>query len=236
MLQVSVAAGRRQLDKLAADVPVDLIQNRRPYQCSHTTCNKTFKNPQTMRMHRKSHNTTTSAAANAVHLAGGVAAVEAISSTTTIMPSTTSCLKAGHNKKIPARCPACKKTFVGLYELRRHFGRKHSEGEKGFACRKCGKRFHIDVDLRDHEKLCGEAIICKCGMKFAFKCNLMAHKRAHPECQDHVATMMEQERFVSTSDSNNEVFTATDYHSKVWPLQHISIIQLFCLKLSQIAQ
>ena len=36
----------------------------------------------------------------------------------------------GANKKIPSQCPICKKTFVGLYELRRHFGRKHNDGNK----------------------------------------------------------------------------------------------------------
>lgn len=41
------------------------------------------------------------------------------------------------------------------------------------------------VDVRDHEKLCGKPIECKCGLKFAFKCNLVAHKKAHPACQDH---------------------------------------------------
>lgn len=43
----------------------------------------------------------------------------------------------------------------------------------------------IQVDVRDHEKLCGEPIECKCGLKFAFKCNLVAHKKAHPACQDN---------------------------------------------------
>lgn len=43
----------------------------------------------------------------------------------------------------------------------------------------------MQVDVRDHEKLCGEPIECKCGLKFAFKCNLVAHKKAHPACQDH---------------------------------------------------
>ena len=42
----------------------------------------------------------------------------------------------------------------------------------------------FQVDVRDHEKLCGEPIECKCGLKFAFKCNLVAHKKAHPACQD----------------------------------------------------
>lgn len=49
-------------------------------------------------------------------------------------------------------------------------------------CKKCGKKFYIEVDLRDHEKLCGEMVGCKCGLKFAFKCNLQAHRRTHPEC------------------------------------------------------
>ncbi len=43
----------------------------------------------------------------------------------------------------------------------------------------------LQVDVRDHEKLCGESIECKCGLKFAFKCNLVAHKKAHPACQDN---------------------------------------------------
>jgi uncharacterized Zn-finger protein len=119
-------------DMEADVVPVALIQNRRPFRCGHEGCAKTFKNPQTMKMHHKTHYTDGSAANR-----GGLMT----------LPTLTSSLKAGQNKKIPSRCPKCKKTFVGLYELRRHYGRKHSEGEKPFGCRKCGKKFYIEVGI-----------------------------------------------------------------------------------------
>ncbi|ERM98113.1 hypothetical protein AMTR_s00095p00032720 [Amborella trichopoda] len=147
-----------------ATVSVDLIRNRRPFKCLHSGCDKTFKNPQTLKMHHKTHYSDEVIASQ-------------LSSKLTSQAS-----KAGQNKKVPCRCPICGRAFVGLYELRRHFGRKHSEGEKMHNCKKCGKKFYIEVDLRDHEKLCGEPVECKCGMKFAFKCNLLAHKRTHPDC------------------------------------------------------
>ncbi|KAG0557216.1 hypothetical protein KC19_11G111000 [Ceratodon purpureus] len=176
----------------AAVVSVDLIKNRRPFRCQHEGCNKTFKNPQTMKMHHKTHYSDGSA--------GGKACT---------LPTLTSSLKAGHNKKTPSRCPKCKKTFVGLYELRRHYGRKHSEGEKPFGCRKCGKKFYIEVDVRDHEKLCGEPIECKCGLKFAFKCNLVAHKKAHPACQDNPQPNSSNSNSTSTT-SNNQTSSSDD--------------------------
>ncbi|CAN6443333.1 unnamed protein product [Victoria cruziana] len=146
-----------------AMVSVDLIQNKRPFKCSYFGCEKTFKNPQTLKMHSKTH----------------------CSDDVPLQPRSDSvphACKAGQNKKVPCRCPICGGTFVGLYELRRHFGRKHSKGEKMHCCEKCGKKFYVEVDLRDHLKLCGEPLGCKCGMKFAFRCNLLAHKKAHPEC------------------------------------------------------
>eukprot|EP00899_Mesostigma_viride_P003995 jgi/Mesvir1/13597/Mv06781-RA.1 len=90
------------------------------------------------------------------------------------------------NKKRPCQCPKCPKTFVGLYELRRHFGRKHSLGEKEHGCRKCGKRFFVAVDLRDHVKSCGQpgsgagGDMCVCGIRFTLRCNLTAHRRTCP--------------------------------------------------------
>ncbi|KAG0565997.1 hypothetical protein KC19_7G030100 [Ceratodon purpureus] len=184
---MEVSEKSKLLQQEAVLVPVDLIQNRRPYQCAFTGCQRTFKNPQTMRMHHKTH--------------FNDAAAAKLGAEAMIVPGS-SPLKAGHNKKIPSRCPTCYKTFVGLYELRRHFGRKHSEGEKRHACRKCGKRFHIEVDVRDHEKLCGEPIVCSCGMKFAFKCNLVAHKRSHPKCQDRPT--MEENGVTMKTPENNE--------------------------------
>jgi len=66
-----------------------------------------------------------------------------------------------------------------------YFGRKHSEGEKMHGWKKCGKRVYIEVGLRDHRKLWGEPIECKCEMKFAFKCDLVVHKKSHPKCNDN---------------------------------------------------
>lgn len=53
--------------------------------------------------------------------------------------------------------------------------------------------------MRDHEKLCGEPIECRCGLKFAFRCNLVAHKRAHPGCQEYASNPQQW----STSDEDS---------------------------------
>lgn len=53
--------------------------------------------------------------------------------------------------------------------------------------------------MRDHEKLCGEPIECRCGLKFAFRCNLVAHKRAHPGCQEYASNQQQW----STSDEDS---------------------------------
>ncbi len=61
----------------------------------------------------------------------------------------------------------------------------------------------MQVDVRDHEKLCGEPIECKCGLKFAFKCNLVAHKKAHPACQDHTNNNMQSISAVITNNTSS---------------------------------
>lgn len=53
--------------------------------------------------------------------------------------------------------------------------------------------------MRDHEKFCGEPIECRCGLKFAFRCNLVAHKRVHPGCQEFASNQQQW----STSDEDS---------------------------------
>lgn len=60
----------------------------------------------------------------------------------------------------------------------------------------------MQVDVRDHEKLCGKPIECRCGLKFAFKCNLVAHKKAHPACQDH-QTVSHNAQSPTSNNSNS---------------------------------
>jgi hypothetical protein len=62
----------------------------------------------------------------------------------------------------------------------------------------------MQVDVRDHEKLCGEPIERKCGLKFAFKCNLVAHKKAHPACQDNPQANNSNSTTTSSSDDSEQ--------------------------------
>lgn len=73
--------------------------------------------------------------------------------------------KSGGSKKSPSCCPECGRMFVGLYELRRHFGRKHMQGEKPFACAKCAKRFFVEVRPLE---LLSSALCLEC-QHFAFR-------------------------------------------------------------------
>ena len=116
-------------------VPLELINNKRPFTCPLEDCGKTFKNWQTMRMHMKTHDDLlpipVGGMGGAAHAAG--------------MQPWHGNGRAGANKKIPSKCFQCGENFVGLYELRRHYGRKHQQGEKPFGCEKCDKRFFIEV-------------------------------------------------------------------------------------------
>jgi hypothetical protein len=71
----------------------------------------------------------------------------------------------------------------------------------------------IQVDVRDHEKLCGEPIECKCGLKFAFKCNLVAHKKAHPVCQEQSSHNHHNSGANSNNSSCNHSTTTSDEDS-----------------------
>ena len=116
-------------------VPLELINNKRPFTCPLEDCGKTFKNWQTMRMHMKTHDDLLPLPAGGMEGGANAAGMQPWHGNG----------RAGANKKIPSKCFQCGENFVGLYELRRHYGRKHQQGEKPFGCDKCDKRFFIEV-------------------------------------------------------------------------------------------
>ena len=106
------------------EATLHLITNTRPFVCG--ICDKKFRNPQTLRMHQKTH-------VNEQHehrVDEKCVATDAKTNGSSRTLNARFGKTSGKNKKIPSKCPVCEKVFCGLYELRRHFGRKHSGGKK----------------------------------------------------------------------------------------------------------
>ena len=54
----------------------------------------------------------------------------------------------------PVKCQDCGKEFATKYQAKKHFLRRHFQGEKPFACTKCNKkRFVVKEDLTMHMKV-----------------------------------------------------------------------------------
>merc|ERR1719198_1876596 len=75
----------------------------------------------------------------------------------------------------PVKCQDCGKEFATKYQAKKHYLRRHFQGEKPFACPKCKKKcFVVKEDLTMHMKSCGNVYVCKCGVRL---CSLGALKR-----------------------------------------------------------
>ena len=75
----------------------------------------------------------------------------------------------------PVKCTDCDKEFATKYQAKKHYLRRHFNGDKPFACTKCGKkRFVVKEDLTMHMKACGNVFVCTCGIRL---CSLGALKR-----------------------------------------------------------
>ena len=75
----------------------------------------------------------------------------------------------------PVKCQDCGKEFATKYQAKKHYLRRHFQGEKPFACTKCNKkRFVVKEDLTMHMKSCGNVYMCTCGINL---CSLGALKR-----------------------------------------------------------
>ena len=82
----------------------------------------------------------------------------------------------------------CDKEFATKYQAKKHYLRRHFNGDKPFACTKCNKkRFVVKEDLTMHMKACGNVYVCKCGIRL---CSLGALKR-HCKQFNHEAESLE---------------------------------------------
>ena len=75
----------------------------------------------------------------------------------------------------PVKCQDCNKEFATKYQAKKHYLRRHFQGDKPFRCNKCNKKsFVVKEDLTMHMKSCGNVYVCNCGIRL---CSLGALKR-----------------------------------------------------------
>ncbi len=75
----------------------------------------------------------------------------------------------------PVKCQDCGKEFATKYQAKKHYLRRHFNGDRPFVCTKCHKkRFVVKEDLTMHMKSCGNVYVCQCGIRL---CSLGALKR-----------------------------------------------------------
>mmetsp|Transcript_10524 Transcript_10524/g.31321 ORF Transcript_10524/g.31321 Transcript_10524/m.31321 type:complete len:345 (+) Transcript_10524:65-1099(+) len=79
----------------------------------------------------------------------------------------------------PTSCPACPRVFATKYQAKKHFLRRHFEGEKKFTCTVCNvKSFTVKEDLSMHLKSCGRVFSCSCGIRLRSQATLKRHCKA----------------------------------------------------------
>jgi len=106
----------------------------------------------------------------------------------------------------PISCQDCGKMFGTKYQAKKHYLRRHFQGERPFACGKCGKRFVVREDLTMHAKSCGNVYTCgSCNVRL---CSLGALKR-HCKHFGHTALSLEPVQDVRRPDGGAPV----DHHA-----------------------
>ncbi|KAJ1640750.1 hypothetical protein T492DRAFT_831760 [Pavlovales sp. CCMP2436] len=82
------------------------------------------------------------------------------------------------NSNAPVKCTDCTKVFATKYQAKKHFLRRHFQGDRciqPYKCCKCDKKsFTVKEDLTMHMKACGQIFTCSCGIRL---CSLGALKR-----------------------------------------------------------
>jgi len=76
----------------------------------------------------------------------------------------------------PTQCPGCPRVFATRYQAKKHFLRRHFEGEKRYTCTTCGvKSFTVKEDFTMHMRSCGKTFACSCGVQLRSQATLKRH-------------------------------------------------------------
>lgn len=76
----------------------------------------------------------------------------------------------------PTVCPGCPRIFATKYQAKKHFLRRHFQGEKKYTCEVCNKKsFTVKEDYTMHIKSCGRIFSCTCGIQLRSQATLKRH-------------------------------------------------------------